>query len=392
MDVAINYNDHQPTNEFLDSIASNSFIPYILQPTRLTSHSKILIDNIFSNVISHEVISGNITTTISDYLPQCSFVPNVLSNPSCQNSDIYERNWSKFVQQNFFLDYFDKDWSDLLQLDQQDVNLAINSLLDNMNSILDEHAPLKRVNKYKLKFKSKPWITPAIQKSIIVNNNLLKIFINSKDPETKKIFHEKYKDYRNMVSTLLKKSKICYYNQYFEANMNNIKSTWKGIKSIITIKNTSSDFPTYLSSNGYTFTNQVDISNNFNNYFASIAETTKVSINYSRKHFSNFLKDKNQNSFFLSPTTKYEIQNIISSLNSNKSVGPNSIPTRILKLLKNDISTQLTDIFNISFSTGVFPTMLKVAKVVPVYKKDCRTFQIIVQFLCYPILKKYWRN
>ena len=35
-----------------------------------------------------------------------------------------------------------------------------------MNSILDEHAPLKRVNKYELKFKSKPWITPAIQKSI----------------------------------------------------------------------------------------------------------------------------------------------------------------------------------------------------------------------------------
>ena len=41
----LNYNDHQPTNEFLDSLASNSFIPYILQPTRITSHSKTLIDN-----------------------------------------------------------------------------------------------------------------------------------------------------------------------------------------------------------------------------------------------------------------------------------------------------------------------------------------------------------
>ena len=59
-------------------------------------------------------------------------------------------------------------------------------------------------------------------------------------------------------------------------------------------------------------------------------------------------------------------------MNSNKSVGPKSIPTRILKLLKNDISTQLADIFNISFSTGVFPTILKVAKVVPVHKKDSK--------------------
>ena len=152
--------------------------------------------------------------------------------------------------------------------------------------------------------------------------------------------------------------------------MNNIKNTWKGIKSILTIKNISSDFSKCFSSNGFSFTNQVEISNIFNDYFASIAEKTKVNINYSNKNFSDFLKDKNQNSFFLSPTNKYEIQNVISSLNSNKSVGPNSIPTRILKLLKNDISTQLADIFNISFSTGVSPTILKVAEVVPVHKKD----------------------
>ena len=81
------YNDHQQTNEFLVSLASNSFIRYILQPTRLTSHS--------SNVISHEVISVNITATILplyDHLLQIVFVHNVLSNPVCQKSNIYERD------------------------------------------------------------------------------------------------------------------------------------------------------------------------------------------------------------------------------------------------------------------------------------------------------------
>ena len=58
-----------------------------------------------------------------------------------------------------------------------------------MNSKLDEHAPLKRINKYKSKFKSKPWITPVIQKSITVKNNLLKRFINTKDSQTKETFH-----------------------------------------------------------------------------------------------------------------------------------------------------------------------------------------------------------
>ena len=51
---------------------------------------------------------------------------------------------SKFIQTDFALDYFDKDWSDVLQLDQEDVNLSIESFLDNMNSILNEHVPLKK--------------------------------------------------------------------------------------------------------------------------------------------------------------------------------------------------------------------------------------------------------
>ena len=141
----LNYNDHQPTNDFLDSLASNSFIPYILHPTRITNHSKTLIDNIFSNFISPDIISGNITATISDHLPQFSFVPNILSNPSTQKSNYYERDWSKFKQENFILDYFDKDWADVLQIDQQNVNLSLDSFLNNLNSILDVHAPLKKL-------------------------------------------------------------------------------------------------------------------------------------------------------------------------------------------------------------------------------------------------------
>ena len=80
-------------------------------------------------------------------------------------------------------------------------------------------------------------------------------------------------------------------------------------------------------------------------------------------------RKKSDDSFFLSPTDKYEIVNIISSLDSNKSAGPNNLPTKILKLLKSYISTQLSNIFNISFSTGFFPSMLKIAKVVPIGKK-----------------------
>ena len=84
------------------------------------------------------------------------------------------------------------------------------------------------------------------------------------------------------------------------------------------------------------------------------------------------MKNRAQNYFFLSPTDKDEIALIISSLDSTKSVGPNSILTKILKLLKNDILCQFVDIFNMSFTSNVFPSALKLAKVIPVHKKDSK--------------------
>ena len=43
-----------------------------------------------------------------------------------------------------------------------------------------------------------------------------------------------------------------------------------------------------------------------------------------------------------------------------------------MKLLKNHISSQLSEIFNISFSSDIFPSILKTAKVIPVHKKDSK--------------------
>ena len=51
---------------------------------------------------------------------------------------------------------------------------------------------------------------------------------------------------------------------------------WKGIKTLISLKTVASSIPNVLSlDNGDTITNPHDIANTFNNYFASIAETTK---------------------------------------------------------------------------------------------------------------------
>ena len=72
--------------------------------------------------------------------------------------------------------------------------------------------------------------------------------------------------------------------------------------------------------------------------------------------------NKSDSTIFLQYTDDEEIANIISSLNSSKDSGPNSIPYRILLPLKNEISKQLTDLFNLSYMTGVFLLYPKLQK------------------------------
>ena len=77
--IFLKCNNHSPTNEFLDPFATN-IILFGLFYNQLDFHSKTLIGDIFSDIISPEVISGNLISTMYDHLPQFMLVPNVFCN------------------------------------------------------------------------------------------------------------------------------------------------------------------------------------------------------------------------------------------------------------------------------------------------------------------------
>ena len=110
----LNYDIRPPTNAFLDSLSSHYFLPHILQPSKVKSNSKILTDNTFSNMVVPNIISGNLTVSISDHLPQFLVAPNIFFNASYPNSKNYEKDWSRFDQENFVLNYFSVNWDNLL--------------------------------------------------------------------------------------------------------------------------------------------------------------------------------------------------------------------------------------------------------------------------------------
>ena len=56
--------------EYLDNLSSYDFHPHIILPTRVTDISSTVIDNIFFNSIEYNIVSGNLTSSISDHFPQ----------------------------------------------------------------------------------------------------------------------------------------------------------------------------------------------------------------------------------------------------------------------------------------------------------------------------------
>ena len=178
------------------------------------------------------------------------------------------------------MDCFDKDWSNILNLKRGNVNVSMENFVDNMNDLLDKHAPFRKISKYKLKFKTKPWITAALQKSISIKNALFKRYMKLKTPVKKNEVHQRYKYYIKLLSTLMKKSKQNYYEQFFKSNLNNLKNIWKGIRSLIAIKHSSVSNIHMLKHKGAIVTDPLHIANIFNDYFSSITEKIKPILNF----------------------------------------------------------------------------------------------------------------
>ena len=84
---------------------------------------------------------------------------------------------------------------------------------------------------------------------------------------------------------------------------------------------------------------------------------------------------------FLSPTTAEEIEDLIKTFNLNKAIGPNIIPVTILKEIKKEILEPLSTLLNLSFDTADFLNCLKLANVIPIYKKgdqqECNNYRPI---------------
>ena len=145
---------------FYDLMCSYGFSPKIIHPTRVTTNSATLIDNIFTNNLENDIKSGNIITDFSDHYSQ--FVTVSRDKIDFKAMDVYTRDFSSFSAE-----CFREDVSTLnFQNNYPDVNKKFEDFYTKLEACVNRHAPLKKASPKKIKLECKPWITRNIQKLI----------------------------------------------------------------------------------------------------------------------------------------------------------------------------------------------------------------------------------
>ena len=125
--------------------------------------------------------------------------------------------------------------------------------------------------------------------------------------------------------------------------------------------------------NGINHTEPQRITESFNNFFSEIGGSLAKNFPRNDSQFRNYLGSPAPRYMYLFNTTVAEILKIIKSLKNSNSLGYDDFPTRFIKLSASLIAPALEKIFNLSIRTGVYPDILKIAKVIPIFKKGTPT-------------------
>ena len=363
----LNIDSDDYTSEFLNLLLSNFYQPHILQPTRITNINKpTLIDNIFLNSIEFDTVRGNLTTPISDHLPNFIFCYNLHAIVKKPFRGFY-RDYKSFNPDRYVFDLRNAALEDNL-LSTQGANEQYNTLHETLINNIQKHAPLKPISRKAYKQRQKPWITRGILKSISIKNKYYKKFMTTKKSD----YYKKYKYYRDQINHLIRKSKKDYYITYFDNFKENTKKLWSGVKEIINKKSKDKSNVLYLQINGKLISDNKTIANSFNKYFTTIAQKLQEKMKSSSVHFSNFMHNNNPESIFLDPVTPEEVNDIIANLDESKANDSYEIPIKLIKLVRHTLSKPFSIIANSSFTEGVFPDKLKFAKVTPIYKSKSK--------------------
>ena len=369
-------NNNNKYQQFYDFITGKNLLPNITLPTRLSKRNATLIDNIFSKNSNScsPMETGILTHKISDHMACVSAINfDIRANISNQKY-VQCRAFTGNSTRQFLDDLNNTNWEYVFD-SNPDTNpqVTYDKFAVTLDDKINKHFPLKKAKFNKYKHKKSKWITPEILNKI-KHRDLLYKKLHNLNPD-----NDRYDEHSNRlqectaeVRSMIRRAKSTFYQAEFDKYKNDIKNTWDTIKDVLNKSRIHKDFPKYFNSHNKQITTTQDIASHFNDFFVNIGPNLAKKIDsIGKKGFQTYLQDINVNSTFnFNLIDSDHIKKIIRNLKPKKSSGVDNISLILLKMSSDSLVDPLTAIINQSLNNGVFPDKLKIAKVIPVFKKD----------------------
>ena len=343
------------TSNLMSLLSSMFLYPVITKPTRLGNSSSTL-DQIWFNKY-FPIFSGIIYLDITDHCP-CFLnfeLPNLQTIE--QNFTIESRPFNESNLNLLINKLENTNWNDLMNFN--DINSCFDSFFKFLNVQYCKFFP-KNTKIISPKRWKNPWITSELKRKINQKSYFFKLFRRGL------ISREMNNIIKNRINKEIKVAKDTYYKNILKFHKNDLKKSWNVIKKLSGKIERKEEIVKLLDGDTL-ITDKTDIANSFVNFFSKIAQNLDDDLpNSSISPYINI--SRNPNTFFVFPVTEYECQSIVSSLKCVKN-DLNKMPVYLFKIVFPYIASIFRKLINESFKLGIFPDVLKCARITPIFKK-----------------------
>lgn len=338
------------SNLYLDMLAFHGILPGHTLPT----HNKTCLDHVLlkTRLAAYCLV---LETTLTDHYSVALYFPTrqQLKPPNITNRINYESLTHELKKFDFSFLYTITD-----------ANIATDYFIKTLQTLVLSNS--KQVNMSRRNRILKPWITPGVLRCIKNRDNLHKKV--KKDPNNDSL-QITFKRYRNFCCNLLKNLKRNYGKQQIQSAHKDNKKLWKAIKEITNTVKSKENATNLLRAE-----NPKQAINSVNNFFANIGKSLAEKILVRNIPALPRKQIRNPKSFVLLSTDEDEVKTTLTNLKSDCAIGIDQIPADVLKINKDILSSPISYICNLCFSTGVIPTALKKSRIHPIHKagnRDC---------------------
>ena len=330
-----------------------------------------LIDNIFVSLKLHRFYASAILLdNMSDHLPTL-VLDKQTKLPDKEPPEFESCNLSDKKVREIKDKLMQVDWTTTLWGKNSDENFDI--FLLTMNEIMDKVSPIKSVKMLSRCRFMESWMIRGLE---ISSRQKKEASLNNSALQESKL---KYIEFHNNCNKIKRSMKKMYYMNRGKDFAQDSKKLWSFIKKVIKKTKYKGSIIPYITTNRLKPSNPSKIANEFCIFYSTLGSSLAAKSPGSHD-IDNYLKRNPRNlaSLVMRSTTVQEVHKTSNSLPNKTCHGHDGKSNNLFKMLSQSIAFPLCKIFNSLIEEGVFPRQMKMAEVIPLYKR--RELDMVVNY------------